>query len=239
MIIKATNPWGVKGGLDHQRSDLWVADLSSVINGITFSNGSANNDFVLTSKNVLPRLGNGNKHHVICSVNLPAKTIKPEAIRRDAGLRYNEPGADEVVEACDMAIYIDAAPDRSSRVINTFYRWYDLSRAGRDPVSTGNPLDAVPLKADLSFENAAGREVCLFDIPVYMISGHDDTMAIDAFDNSGLFNTGYLTSTQAFMLKECWLGYLKVDELNFNNSAALKLSIKVFPKDVRPVPVEI
>jgi hypothetical protein len=117
------NPWGAQagtGGEEPQRSDLWVVDMTSVLQGIS------------TQLNIalapIPS-------YFAQSISLPELRVKADQFRRDSR-PYNMPVFDEPLDPVKITFILDAAlPGYSSRIYHVLDCWRKLVRAGRGGMS--------------------------------------------------------------------------------------------------------
>ncbi len=117
------NRWGVSGGADPQRADLWQVDLSSVIAGVRTSGAWC-------PESIPP--------YFAASISLPELKVKSEVYRRDSRA-YQMPGYDEPLDAVRISFHLDDATlaTRDQTVVSQsmVYRvldlWRRMVRAGR------------------------------------------------------------------------------------------------------------
>lgn len=120
-INNQKNPWGTQGGLEPQRADLWVVDISSAIRSIRT---------VLSLP--LPDIPS----FYAQSVALPELVVKPEQYRRDSR-PYNMPSFDDALQPVRVTFLVDSNDDeQSSDIYLVLDAWRTIVRAGRGAMGT-------------------------------------------------------------------------------------------------------
>jgi len=251
--------WGVTGGENPQRTDLWQVDLTDVLDGL---NDQAGLEFLLKP---IP-------HYYAASVALPELRVKGEAIRRDSRA-YMMPSWDEPLEPVKIIFYVDDGFNRAavssndipnSKIYRLLDSWRQVVRAGRGAVGSENEIS---LNADYTL---AFR----FPINVHLLRGYDlmqatrqagQAQALTGLSNSvqqtfggGLLGqllspisvsasaaagvlsdinslTNFLEVASSYRLENCWLSGFRIGELTYEGSKALTLEASIYTENVLPV----
>lgn len=120
-------------GLELQRSDLWVLNLDTAIQGLTRINAYSGGFDTSTLQ--------------VASVGLPTLSVKADEFRRDSR-PVLMPGFDEAVSPVKMAFNLDAAG--AGKQWNDFYSsnlyhfistWLNVTRSGRNAISLGDQAE--------------------------------------------------------------------------------------------------
>ena len=176
-IAKQLNPWGRSGtGLDIQRQDLWMLDISPLTSAINDVRGStpyskyANLYAYSSSETML----------WIKSCELPAQGVSEEKFRVDTVIK-NYPGKDLVGGDVRLTLYVDTSSAGGSKTIATILAWESLR-------STGN-YDKDGTIARLA--TATDKPKYIFDLKLSHLKGYE-----------GASN---FTVSQEWTLSKCWL----------------------------------
>ncbi len=118
------NNWAKQGGIEPQRSDLWVVDMSEASKAI--------NNVVYSQSGATPApLESVVDSQYAQSVSLPSLDVKSENVVRGS-IPYAVPGADEPLGPTRIVFRFDSRTEaRGSRVYRFLDAWRAVVRAGR------------------------------------------------------------------------------------------------------------
>lgn len=141
------NLWGATtdAGLEPQRSDLWLVDLTELVNGL-----NAQKIFQRLKLADVPQFF----PQFVQSVTLPEQKMKAEQFRRDS-VPYNMPSWDEPLDPVKIVFLMDTNNNpNQSRVTSVLQAWQAVCRAGRGDRSTlyVERDFAIPLNANLRYD---------------------------------------------------------------------------------------
>lgn len=141
------NLWGAttSGGLEPQRSDLWLVDLTELVNGLN-KQGTFEALGLAAVPKFLPQF--------VQSVTFPELKMKAEAFRRDS-IPFNMPSWDEPMDPVKITFLMDTWPNpNQSMVVSLMQAWQAIVRAGRGDRSSLYADDAlaVPLNANFRYD---------------------------------------------------------------------------------------
>lgn len=141
------NLWGATtvAGLEPQRSDLWLVDLTQLVKG-------------LKDQKLFERLGLADVPtffpQFVQSITLPELKMKPEVYRRDS-IPFNMPSWDEPLDAVKITFILDTYTNpNQSYVTSILQAWQAIVRAGRGDRSmlyTDSNL-VIPLNANFRYD---------------------------------------------------------------------------------------
>jgi hypothetical protein len=218
--VTSNNPWGVAGGLEVQRSDLWSIDLSEVVNGLanldTFNQAGG---LVLSDASRLLNI----VEFFPCSVTLPDLVVTPMPTRRDSR-PYYLPGDDEPPGNVRVVFIHDVATSAEGDIYNSqiytlLSLWRSVTRAGRGAMS-----GEAEFVLDASFKAPPYR----FDIPINLNSGENP----NSIDDPTSTQLGLQLSAR-YVLKNAWLSMLHLGELSYEGEArAYKIDTHIMPEDI-------
>lgn len=121
------NPWGISGGVNPQRTDLWQVNLTDAIASI--------NDQIHPPLQAV-------SSYFISTITLPELKVRAEPIRRDSQI-YNMPSWDEPLDPVRITFIMDDGPTKKnlealgqSQVYRFLNAWRRLVRAGRGSVGS-------------------------------------------------------------------------------------------------------
>lgn len=156
MKISAKNPWGseAKGGLDTQRSDLWVADFSDVIKGLNLSLDTAS--------------------FYVKSITFPKLEVEAASFRRNNSARFF-PGLDTAPGPISMEFHLDIGPASTSKIYTLLNTWRAAVRGGRGPASDEIYLPVTSPRYYVPFK---------FSIPVLFLATFGPTNDPNPFEPS-------------------------------------------------------
>lgn len=143
------NLWGIAatdGGLEPQRSDLWLVDLTNVVNGLNSNQGL----FTRLELPNVPALA----PQFVQSITLPELKMKPEVVRRDS-VPFNMPSWDEPMDAVKITFLVETNSDpKQSLVISLLTAWQAIVRAGRGDRTDLYTEDtfSIPLNANYRYD---------------------------------------------------------------------------------------
>ncbi len=232
MRLKAQNPWGRQSSnftFEPQRSDLWVVDLTSVINSLKDQSYAQTVDD-LELENLLnfsslvdQVMGIEDALFFATSVSISPATITPEQIMQHT-VPYNVPGYDVPHDSVKIDFIHDIPRKNSnmglSKIYSLLQAWRMLVRTGRS-TSTGEQT--------LVLNTAKDRPKYSFDIPVVLLRGLTrDEINVDSNDTSIMVSSVY-------HLKKCWLSSIQLSDLNRDTASIHKVSATIVPSSVIPI----
>ena len=116
------NLWGVTATHEPQRGDLWLVDLTDLVNGLNKQKLFEKLKLAAVPK-LLPQF--------VQSVTFPELKVKPEVYRRDS-VPFNMPSWDEPLDAVKISFLVDTYENSNqSMVVSTMQAWQAIVRAGR------------------------------------------------------------------------------------------------------------
>jgi hypothetical protein len=163
-----TNPWGKQGGVEPQRSDLWLLWLDDPGIGIKAQLGSYTRYAALRK---IPT-------YQVASIGLPELRVRAEAIRRDSR-SYQMPSWDDPLDPIKISFILPADEAEKQNLMLFLEGWRVLVRAGRGNVSTEI---SVTLNDDYRIDYA-------YDIFLHLQRGGETTPPRAEFDRTGVFGT--------------------------------------------------
>lgn len=241
------NEWGVQGGPNPQRSDLWQADLENVIRNLNRS------DPYHPDLQILPR-------YVPCAVSLPSMKVKPEVYWRDSR-PYQMPSMDEPLDGVRISFIMDDGKNvAQSEVYRVLDSWRRLVRAGRGALGSERFL-VLDQDYTLAFR---------FPIYLYLCRGHGpappaSTVATESrfarpntttqnatFDATSALApsaiqtrrlvereeafrqqlTAGLELTNIFMLENAWLADFKISDMSYDQAKVLTIDGTFFAENI-------
>lgn len=247
------NQWGIKGGANPQRSDLWQVDLEPAITEINTLNATLN---AATSQplRVLPR-------YIPSSIALPELKVRAEAFRRDSK-SYNMPSWDEPLEAVRITFVMDDGTmvvNRDSLGQSEVYRfldaWRRLTRAGRGELGHESaillsndykmafrfPIYAYLLRGYAMPPVAVGRQnqsrftrpnsstmTSTFDVPIALAPPE---VRARVESNQAGFTAG-LEITNVLHLENAWLGGFKVSDMNYEAARVMTIEANFYAENI-------
>lgn len=248
------NQWGVQGGPNPQRSDLWQVDLEPAINGLNRV------DAFKPQLLVLPR-------YVPSAIAFPELKVRPEPFRRDAR-SYNMPGQDEPVEAVRINFIMDdgGSITRSTNDVSQseVYRvldvWRRVVRAGRGALGSEPfvildenysiqfrfPIYAYlcrgysqpPISSAIStqsrfFRPNTATQNATFDVPTALAPDAVQTRIL--LEREAAFNrqqTVGLEVSSIVMLENCWLSAFRITDLNYDQARIVTIEASIYPENI-------
>lgn len=152
QFAQQLNPWGRQGGIDPQRSDLWLIWFTDVVQGLR-EQASSVADFSELD-DIYP--------YEAQTLALPEQKIRTETVKRDSRA-YQTPSWDEPLDPIRMTflLNVNSGPERRQGILAIFTAWRALIRAGRGAVSREH---SFRLNDDYRINFA-------FDVPVLLLKG--------------------------------------------------------------------
>jgi hypothetical protein len=243
VIDQQTNPWGRQNqGIEPQRSDLWVVDLSAVVRGlkVALAGDSEELSFGIERPFLPTILGS----YFAQSVTLPELKVRSEHIRRDSR-PYQMPSWDEPCDAATMTFVLDCyrpGGNNNNPYTSDIYQvldiWRAVVRAGRDAMSSEF---AITLNSDYTIGYAFNIYLKLLrgTLPSYYDSGYDaDYVGANGQPVNQVEIINDLALAKQFTLINCWLGGFKMSELNYEGGAkAVLLTATIYIEDICQEPI--
>lgn len=248
------NRWGISGGEDPQRSDLWQVDLSDLINGLN-QNPALPDDF-----DQLPDV----PRYYPCAVSLPELRVKAEVYRRDSR-SYQMPAWDDPLDAIRISFIMDASntfflqsqDQPSSLIYKVMDIWRMVCRAGRGALSAEQEImlnenyqiefrypiyvylcrgSALPPSSVTGqFTNvttpSGSSYQATFDVPPDMQQARQQTQVLanrgDSFQSQlGIEVSGILR------LDNCWLSGFKVGDLTYDGAKVQTIDANIYAENL-------
>jgi len=215
------NPWGVQGGPNIQRTDLWQVDFTAVIQGL---NQHITTDLSLPSlpeglsgSLSLPRLPEIPRFYP-AAITLPELKIKAEHVRRDSRI-YPMPSWDEPLESIKMVFLVD---DGGAAHMSSIYAildvWRTVVRAGRGAVGAEREI----------YVNSRYQIAYGFPVYIYLAKGTDpppssqwDYNTIPGFQLSGIYR-----------LENTWLSSFRINNLTYERSGVLTIDAVFYADNI-------
>lgn len=225
MVIKAEKMWGVPGGMEAQRADLWVLDLEQVLAGISQSSIASK----LAAELNLPIAGT--TKYYARNVMLPELRIG-EMQSNTFNTPKTYPGLDDPVGQVRVDFAIDAATfgaeagSARSKIYDLIYAWRILSRVGRMPYSSADLWAPLPASAISSSLGSTFK----FDVKLYLLRGFDGTVDVSQTDLAG---THFVASS--YILRRCWPSTLQLGPLDQTGSNTIyTMTTALNPEEIYP-----
>lgn len=149
-IKNQKNLWAARGGVDPQRNDLWVLDLSGAVKRI--------NEVAFQTTFIAPIDDRNFTHFYAQSVSLPSIDVKAKSVMRGS-TPHNTPDYDEPLGAARVTFRMDSRQEwQGSEIYRLLDGWKALVRAGREPRGAEY---VVPLSPNFRMEYAFNVSVLL------------------------------------------------------------------------------
>jgi hypothetical protein len=243
VVVNPKNPWGQLGGLEAQRSDLWVIDMSNVLRWMRLN---------YPRLTPLPQA----PEYFARQILFPEDRINAEVIQRNS-IPYQMPGYDtplgevrvDFIHDTAVANQAVVAPAQigstkfgispgvqKSQIFTMLSFWKELARVGRG----GRSLSAlsVPLPDTIGELNQlSGFFQFQFDVDVVLLRGlHYDPM----------FDTGTsdvsikeLEITCSYRLVRCWCAAIQLATLNqTQGNEVYTVTASLYPEDIVQVDLD-
>ena len=226
------NVWGSQAerGVDAQRADLWIVDMSTVTEGLK-------THFRFDDYNIEP--------YYAKSVSLPELKVKAEMVRRDSRA-YMVPGFDEPLDPIKIVFLMDASIGNeedqklaltASKVYRFLDSWRSLVRAGRGGFSQEREVEvnAETYRIDYAF-----------NVTLYLLRGTalktqkaSVPSLLPPFVNTHkvVVDQG-LEMSQYFTLVNAWLAGFKMSDFNYDSGTTLAtIDATLYAEDIKRGPV--
>lgn len=239
MVVNPKNPWGQLGGLEAQRSDLWVLDLSSLLRWLRLN---------YPNLSPLPL----DPSFFARQVLFPEDRINTEIVPRNS-IPYNMPGFDAPIGEVRIDFLHDTAaattggvstlqagqsvfrhsvtPGTSkSQIFTLLSFWKELARVGRGGRSVAG--SSIPLPDNLgSLNQLSGFFQFQFDVDLFLLRG----LNYDPMIDTGTSDTSIkeLEITCVYRLVRSWCAAIQIAALNQTQGGELLLiTASLFPEDI-------
>ena len=228
MVVKTVNPWSKQGGLEPQRSDLWVVELEQVVNGV---------------RNVPQFAGmtfpdpNTSKYYARQVIFPDISMAAVESKRHSVPIEY--PGFDEPIGQVRIDFMVEAGqtksdgslfPQQNSRIWNLIRCWHQLARVGRVSRTSLEDGFSIPLQ-EIATSYASSFK---FDVNVNLFSGPDTAPDFGIFGQTFKPTAGLLPTTSS-LLKRCWVKAYQIGNLDHEGNAFLKLTVTLVTESIVPI----
>lgn len=219
MVVKSRNNWGIAGGIEAQRGDLWVLDLEAVLADVRQASFSSRlelpqpGDTLQFARQVsFPEVRIGEVE--VKSLNTPK--LYPSFDDAVGGVRI-----DFLVDATTTALGFDGGVTltskiKRSKIYSLLYGWRILTRVGRLPYGSEDmavllPTNPVPL-----------GPIFKKDVKLYFLQGSSD-------------ETGELEVSMAFVMKNCWISSIQLNNVDQASAQPLTITAAVIPEEIYPI----
>lgn len=260
---KQKNVWGVQAdglALEPQRSDLWYADFSNAVRGISEAYTQLGVTTAALKSEFPPQF--------VTSVALPAFTTRPEVFRRSS-IPYNLPSWDEPLDVVRVVFLLEQSTELRSLIYDFVTRWQSLVRWGRGTRAAESTADDERWPDP---ENAITPEF-RFDFQVHLMRGSQltpvfeypdiaqlnakaqqayssrrriqDALKLNDFTasfDSSIFTsstsaqitqtTGWLQVGATFSVQQAWLASFKLSDLAYANPNLVTLETTFYAESI-------
>ena len=213
------NVWGSQAGqsgIDAQRADLWLVDMSNVTDGV---------------RNFFPTEDIDIEPYFAKSVSIPEMRVKAEMVRRDSRA-YMMPGFDDPMDAVKIVFLMDARSDRkSSKIYRLLNLWRKLVRSGRGPLSSESE---VALGENYRINYAFPINLALLRGSTLKTKNVVVPSLLPPFTNTHkqVVDQGFEISQQ-FVLRKAWLSAFKLSDLSYESGTTLAtIDATIYAEDV-------
>lgn len=228
MRITATNPWGTSGGLEPQRADLWLVDLSE------------------PSLRMNQRLSAPTRYFAT-SIRMPEQVVRGEPFRRDSQPRWmptwDEPLAAITISFIHDVITIDSDaneidPSRS-QIYQLLNRWRSAVRAGRGLMYDGaaglGSATGVPDELDSHYSADFQFNIDVILLKGVSLTGLSSSQTNDSaslISQEALDEQMKLQESSIYRLKNAWLSQMALGEMVYDQVRALLINTTFFAEEV-------
>jgi len=228
ILISPKNVWGTQNsGLDLQRSDLWVVDISAVLSYISL--------FVSTNyKNILTFDPDVYKY-LAQSVSFPEVRTNSSPFLI-GNTPVNMPDYTAPIEGVRIVFNIESGGgstsvgDSQSNILGLLEVWNMLVRIGRGGLVKIPPGVTRNTEPDQS-SGVRFTARYAFDIGVAMLKGND-AQAISSADNFDLSNADDLQYSYSYILSKAWLSAFQVAEIGYGSSTIHTVTATIIPAEI-------
>lgn len=237
-LASQKNCWGTttEEGLEPQRNDLWLVDLSEVVKGLDklrlFYKVGVSNAPVF-----LPQF--------VQSVTLPEQKIKAEVFRRDS-VPFNLPSWDEPLDATKIVFLLDTQERVNQSVVLAIMKAWTLAvRAGRGNRTDGpyaTTKNSVTLDATFRYDYAFSVRIALLrggkgettePNDAQMVQMNTPTKRTQGQQKARpLTQISRLQYSGNWLLKDAWLGGWKMSDLNYTTSGLVTVEATLYAESL-------
>lgn len=247
--VTSLNPWSKVGGIEPQRSDLWVVSLEQALRYISAltSGGSGTGSPNGPTSDLFSSRSPSTGFAPFKEMSLPDKNstryYARQVIFPDVGMTEIEskthtipityPGYDETIGGVRIDFLVEAglststngalAPQLNSRILNLIRCWHQLARVGRPMRSSKESDSFIPLPKYPTLIGSTFK----FDVKIQLFSGPDVDLTLRP-DVNGLAITTSLT------LRRCWVKSYQLSTLDYEGNGFLKLTVTFMPEAILP-----
>lgn len=244
------NEWGVQGGPNPQRSDLWQVDIEALVRG-------------LNEQDTFRPMLQTPRRYATAALGLPEMKVRAEPIRRDSR-SYNMPSWDEPLDAIRLSFIMDdgGAIARSqddlheSEIYKMLDVWRRLVRTGRGAVGVepsarlnndfsiifrfpiylylcrGSSVPPVSATSQRPFTDPGSpSQQATFDSTTSSRSTTQQTRVAQNDPLSVALVNG-LQVSNIICLEECWLSSFKIGDLNYDQAKVLTIDAMVYAENI-------
>jgi hypothetical protein len=223
LIIDAANPWGTsENSIDVQRSDLWRADLSSVLAIVKNPTGVSvdSSEEYHTLQQYLP----DDTDKFVQQITLPETAIQAFNVIQGTQKRHF-PGYDDPLTATRVEFFHEVTGTESikkSGIYALLKCWFLLGMAGQIRFN----------RTPLLLSSASSRPGFKADITVTFYSGAEDNTVTDDGVSGNV-----LDESAAYQLLGCWLSDLQYPELDSTRAGLALLTATLQVGSIIPKPI--
>jgi hypothetical protein len=236
-VIRTVNPWSKSGGMEPQRSDLWILNLEKVLAAVS----------------AIPQFENLSLPEPKTTRYYARQVIFPEVqVAEFQSKRHSIPtsfpGYDEPISGVRVDFMVDAwtmtsnpaqavQSQMNSRIYNLLRCWHQMARVGRQMRTSIDdnfqiPLEEVPRSYANFFK---------FDVVVQLMSGvFSNPFDADNVGASTTSSTELLSTTDGFevttrvIMKRCWVSALQLGTLDQAQNGWFTVTATLIPEAITP-----
>lgn len=207
IISQQVNIWGSAGGVDAQRTDLWVVDMQDVVKGLNAAI-ARNPSFGIDLVPDIP-------YYFAQTVSLPELKVNAGEFGRDSN-PYQMPVHDEATGMYRIVFLVDSPTDRkNSKIYRLLDTWRMFVRAGRTPFGKEN---SIPLYTTTSGETYSTDHA--FNVTIHFLRGSVRPDLVTQPGGASLaFGSGALNDLEkcgSYQAQSTWLSSFKFSELTYS-----------------------
>ncbi len=229
-IVTTKNRWGTRGGLEIQRSDMWVAlfDLR---------------DLNETTPDTIANVHDGIMYQFCHSASFSESVINPMEVKRFS-LPLQLPGYDQAYQGVRFTFNIGKDAESLGGlppVVSVLKQWYNAARAGRGGIDYRYLLtkdgteNVVPESSYINLVEGQGIPNFTKNIALVLLRGSERSV-LAKNPQAEVNNDLNLQASWVFLLKRAWCGGLQMDELSYDGSNASRIIAQVYPEVVDWLP---
>lgn len=209
MVVSTKNPWGIPGGLEAQRADLWHLDFTPLIYLVQNPAGVS----MTTEYSKLASLSEGfDPNQYVIRVTPPDEMINGVSIMAGSSFRYL-PAMDAPPGAMRVDFYHEAIPQlEQSAAYCMLAAWQRLASAGQQ-TEAGTYLYLI---------DGASKPSYRVDLPLIYLQGS--------------VNGDTLDTAASYMARNCWLADLQFNSIDQAGTALQEMSATIYTSGLQLIP---